>query len=104
MPELVSGKFSEKQLKDTVNFPTDNYVDIINNEIGQELGKYLKHKYAIDKKTQWTANLTCAFLNEVQAYYAQSFDIKIEPYSASDSIINRFSRKIEIIKKNRSYL
>ena len=104
MPELVSGKFSEKQLKDTVNFPTDNYVDIINNEIGQELGKYLKHKYAIDKKTQWTANLTCAFLNEVQAYYAQSFDIKIEPYSTSDSIINRFSRKIEIIKKNRSYL
>ena len=104
MPELVSGKFSEKQLKDTVNFPTDNYVDIINNEIGQELGKYLKHKYAIDKKTRWTANLTCSFLNEVQAYYAQSFDIKIEPYSASDSIINRFSRKIEIIKKNRSYL
>jgi hypothetical protein len=40
----------------------------------------------------------------VQAYYAQSFDIEIEPYSSSDSLINRFSKKIEIIKKNKSYL
>tara|TARA_Y100000385_G_scaffold256668_1_gene283300 strand:- start:4823 stop:5740 length:918 start_codon:yes stop_codon:yes gene_type:complete len=104
MQELVSGKFSEAQLKDTVNFPTDNYVDIINNEIGQELGKYLKIKYAINNRTQWTPNLTSAFLNDIQDYYAQSFDIEIEPYKTDDSLIYRFSQKIEIIKKSKSYL
>ena len=80
MPHLVSGKLSIIDLTDTVNYPVDNYIDIINNEIGQELGKYLKHKYNINQKTKWTADFTCKFLNEIQDYYAESFDIQIKSY------------------------
>jgi hypothetical protein len=104
MPQLVSGKFTDFQLNDTINFPVDNYVDIINNELGQELGKFLKYKYAINQETRWTADFTCKFLNEVQDYYAQSFDIEIKPYQKNDSLIKRFSQKIETVKNNKSYL
>ena len=38
MPELITGKFSEEQLADLKSGPVDNYIDIINNEWGQELG------------------------------------------------------------------
>ena len=104
MPQLVSGKFTEFQLNDTINFPVDNYVDIINNEIGQELGNFLKYKYTINQETIWTADFTCKFLNEVQDYYAQSFDIEIKPYQKSDSLIKRFSQKIETVKNIKSYI
>ncbi len=104
MPQLVSGKFSTAQLSDTLNFPVDNYVDIINNEIGQELGKYLKSKYNIQRDTKWTPTLTAAYLNEIQDYYAYSFDIKIAPLTEQDSLIIRFANKIEAVKKGDSYL
>ncbi|HAV26180.1 MAG TPA: hypothetical protein DCX01_08380, partial [Bacteroidetes bacterium] len=45
MPELTTGRFSDKQLHDTLNYPVDNYVDMLNNEIGQEIGLRLKEKY-----------------------------------------------------------
>ncbi|MDG1725018.1 MAG: hypothetical protein P8I11_04955 [Bacteroidia bacterium] len=104
MPHLVSGKFSIIDLTDTVNYPVDNYIDIINNEIGQELGKYLKHKYNINQKTKWTADFTCKFLNEIQDYYAESFDIQIKSYKNNDRLIMRFSKKIEAINHMKSYL
>lgn len=104
MPHLVSGKFSIIDLTDTVNYPVDNYIDIINNEIGQELGKYLKHKYTINQKTIWTADFTCKFLNEIQDYYAESFDIQIESYKNNDHLIMLFSKKIEAINHMKSYL
>jgi hypothetical protein len=104
MPHLVSGKFSTIDLIDTVNYPVDNYIDIVNNEIGQELGKYLKHKYTINKNTEWTTDFTCKFLNEIHDYYAESFDIQIKPYKINDRIIRRFSKKIEAINHMNSYL
>jgi hypothetical protein len=104
MPHLVSGKFSTIDLIDTVNYPVDNYIDIVNNEIGQELGKYLKHKYTINKNTEWTTDFTCKFLNEIHDYYAESFDIQIKPYKINDRIIRRFSKKIEAINNMNSYL
>lgn len=104
MPQLVSGLFSEEQLHDTLNFPVDNYVDIINNEIGQKLGNYLKSKYKISNVTVWTAGFTCQFLNEVQEYYSSSFEVDIIPFKEDDNVIVRFSSKIETIKKTKSYL
>jgi hypothetical protein len=104
MPQLVSGLFSEKQLVDTLNFPVDNYVDIINNEIGQDLGNYLKFKYQITESTEWTPAFMCQFLNEIQAYYAKSFNLTITPFKEDDPLILRFSSKIETIKKSKSYL
>ncbi len=43
LPELTTlGKFTSAQLNDFNNSPLDNYVDMINNEWGQELGKFQK--------------------------------------------------------------
>ncbi|MDB4161747.1 hypothetical protein N9772_05215 [Bacteroidia bacterium] len=104
MPQLVSGLFSKVQLKDTLNFPVDNYVDIINNELGQELGKFLKAELNITKTTQWTPQLTAAFLNALHEYYAASFQLTLIPYTAQDPIIIRFSDKLQTIQKGKSYI
>lgn len=104
MPHLVSGLFSEKQLNDTFDFPVDNYVDIINNEIGQELGKWLRCKYKITADTEWNASFTCQFMNDIQDYYARSFQIKIKPFMEQHNVVVHFSAKIEGIKKGISYL
>ena len=104
MPQLVSGLFSKAQLDDTLNFPIDNYVDIINNELGQELGKFLKSKLNITKKTNWTPQLTATFLNTLHDYYAASFHITIAPYTAQDPLIMRFSDKLKTIRKGKSYI
>ena len=50
LAELVTGHFSEEQLLDLQQGPVDNYVDMINNEYGQELGKALKAKYRNGKR------------------------------------------------------
>jgi hypothetical protein len=104
MPQLVSGLFSKEQLSDTLNFPVDNYVDIINNELGQELGKFLKEELNITKKTKWTPQFTADFLNIILDYYAASFQLIITPYTAHNPLIIRFSQKIEIIQEGKSYI
>lgn len=103
MPQLVSGKFSSQQLNDTLNYPLDNYVDIINNEIGQELGKYLKYKYHIDHTTVWTPDFTCQFIEEIHNYYEKSFDIVIKSFHPYDELIQKFSHKIEAVKQGGTY-
>ena len=99
MPQLVSGLFSQTQLNDTLDFPVDNYVDIINNELGQELGKFLKTELDITESTPWTPKLTTTFLNALNDYYSASFQLSITPYTAQDPIIIRFSEKLQIIQK-----
>jgi hypothetical protein len=97
MPELTSGFFSEKQLNDSVNFPTDNYVDLINNEIGQLIGSELKSFYQIDHQTIWTPELLSDFMNQIQAYYAWSLDIDMSPFSPNDDLIVAFANKLNIV-------
>ena len=101
MPNLVSGLFSETQLKDTLDFPVDNYVDIINNEIGQELGKYLKSKHNISDETKWDAAFTCQVLNDIQDYYASCFQLKVNQFSIQDDMIINFARKMEGIRTGK---
>ena len=94
MPELISGQFTEEQLSDPNNNPIDNYVDIINNEWGQEFGKRLKKKYKIDRNTRWTPLLLTNYLNDVQSYYSWSLQIGFQPFRPTDEVIIRFSDKI----------
>ena len=70
MPELITGDFTEQQLADFENGPVDNYVDMINNEWGQELGKVLGKKYGIDRHTIWTPQLLRDYLNDIQLYHS----------------------------------
>jgi len=97
MPELTTGKFTEKQMTDKDNFHIDNYVDMINNEWGQEIGKELKTKYNISQATYWTPELTANYLNDLQRLYSQLYQIGFKPYSSDDQIVIKFAKKINIV-------
>lgn len=96
MPELITGRFTEAQLVDPNNNPIDNYVDIVNNEVGQLLGNLLKEKYQINRETQWTPELLANYLNDLQRYYSWSFGIGFKPYRPSDEVVIRFAGKLQI--------
>lgn len=94
MPELITGKFSEEQLKDTINYPVDNYVDLINNEIGQSLGLRLKKHYEITPDTHWDYSLTTSILNDILSYYHYAFGVDFIPFSKNEKLIIRLTDKL----------
>lgn len=104
MPELITGKFTETQLTDLNSNPVDNYVDLINNEIGQELGLYLKDKYQIDNETIWTPVLLASYLNDMQEYYSWAFEMGLKPFNSEDEIIVTFCNKIKSVKLGVPYI
>lgn len=97
MPELTTGRFTEEQYKDSLNYPLDNYVDIINNEIGQEIGIQLRKKYNIGLGTHWTPELLASYLNDIQSYYIWALEIGIKPFKPTDDLVIRFSKKINAV-------
>lgn len=97
MPELVTGKFTKEQIEDLEFGPVDNYIDIINNEWGQELGKELALKYDISRTTIWTPQLLTDYLNALQAYYSWAFQIGFKPFLDEDPIVQKFAKKLNII-------
>lgn len=100
-PELITGKFTPAQIADLEEGPVDNYVDIVNNEWGQELGKHLKEKYSIDRETNWTPELLADYLNDLQDYYSWAFQIGFEPYRPEDKEVVIFSNKMDAVMKGR---
>ena len=100
-PELITGKFTEAQIKDLEEGPVDNYVDLVNNEWGQELGKQLKEKYRINRETNWTPELLANYLNDLQGYYSWAFQIGFEPFRREDEEVLRFSNKMDAVMKGR---
>jgi len=101
MPEITSGRFTSRQLHDSLNSPEDNYIDIINNEIGQKIGYKLKEKYQLDNETVCTPDLLAAYLNDIQSYYMWAFEIGMDKFRSNDERIIRFSNKINTLL-NRS--
>jgi hypothetical protein len=97
MPELATGQFTEKQLADFENGPVDNYVDMINNEWGQELGKALKEKYSIIEETTWTPELLADYLNDIKSYCSWAFQISFIPFKATDELVIKFAWKINTV-------
>lgn len=94
MPELITGEFTEEQINDLAFGALDNYVDIINNEWGQELGKILQKKYQIDSHTKWTPLLLANYLNDLQSYYSWSLQVGFYPFKPTDEIVIRFTNKL----------
>ena len=94
MPELTTGVFSDTMMADTVNNPLDNYVDMINNELGQQIGNYLKHKYQIHPDTRITPKLLADYLNDLNSFYSWSFGMGMRPFSEEDELLIRFSAKL----------
>ena len=99
MPELISGQFRPEQLTDPDVNAIDNYVDIVNNEWGQELGKALRAKYDLHPEKPWTPELLCDYLNDIQAYYAWSLRVGFTPFRAQDTIVQRFSHKLNFVRR-----
>lgn len=97
MPDLITGSFTEKQLADFENGPVDNYLDMINNEWGQELGKVLGKKYGINRKTVWTPQLLKDYLNDIQLYHSGAFQIGFKPFRATDTMVIQFAAKINTV-------
>lgn len=97
MPELTTGKFTTQMLMDLNTNPTDNYVDMINNECGQELGKLLRNKYGINLTTTWTPQLLVDYLNDLQRYYSWAFQIGFKPFKIDDEVIVRFAHKMNVV-------
>lgn len=104
MPELITGNFTTEQLADIKNGTVDNYVDIINNEWGQELGKLLGEKYQINRETVWTAELLANCLNDLQSYYSWVFQIGFKPFKPSDDLMIKFSKKINKVMESTAGL
>ena len=102
IPELITGDFTEEQINDINNGAVDNYVDLINNEWGQELGKKLRKKHNITHSTIWTPELLATYLNDVQSYLSWVFQIGFEPFRPSDDIIQRFAFKINSVMEDVS--
>jgi len=100
-PEIISGKFTAAQIADLNEGPVDNYVDLINNEWGQELGKQLKEKYGINRETTWSPELLANYLNDIQRYYSWAFQIGFDPFRPEDEAVIRFSSKIDALMKKR---
>ncbi|MEM7036716.1 MAG: hypothetical protein AAF570_07035 [Bacteroidota bacterium] len=100
MRELITGIFTPEQLSDPNNNPIDNYVDVVNNEWGQELGKELREKYGIRRGMAWTPELLANYLNELQQYYAWAFQIGMAPFRMDDEVVTKFVDKINRVLKD----
>jgi len=103
MPELVHGNFSEDQLIDSNNNPVDNYVDIINNEIGQQIGIALKAKYGITPDTEWDNVLLTAYMNDVWQVFCEISGVVPKPFVIHDTLMKKMSRKINRVKYDLTY-
>lgn len=100
MPELITGRFGRAHEEDIYNGVVDNYVDIVNNEWGQELGKELAIKYKIDGFTHWTPDLLSRYLNDMLDYYSWSLQVGFVPYKTTDEVVVRFADKINRVNGN----
>lgn len=103
MPELITGQFTDRQLTDPKNNPTDNYVDIINNEWGQELGLQLRKKYRLTRDTWWTPRLMTDYLNDMQSYYSWAFKISFKPFRPDEELVMRFAGKINTVMRRSKF-
>ena len=99
-PELITGRFTPAQIADLGGGPVDNYVDIVNNEWGQEIGKQLKVKYGINRATNWTPELLANYLNDMQAYYIWAFQIGFKPFRPEDKVVRVFANKMNTVLRD----
>lgn len=104
MPALISGDFTPEQLTDPNDNAIDNYVDMVNNEWGQEIGKELKQKYGINRETNWTPELLVKVLNDLQGYYSWALQIGFQPYQVDDEVVVTFAHKINLVLHNNYVL
>ena len=91
---MTNGAFTEEELDDIEFGAVDNYVDIVNNEIGQELGKSLRKKYQMHKDMIWNEALLCNYLNDVQAHFTWCLHLNFEPFKVGDPEIGIYVKKL----------
>mgnify|MGYP004069215399 CR=1 FL=1 len=95
MPQLTSSqKIDSLMLEGQEKAVIDNYVDIVNNKIGQKLGIVLGRKYKINRNSEWSPKLLTDYLNDMHQYYRLTYGIGMKPFNEQEELILLFSRKI----------
>lgn len=75
----------------------DNYVDIINNEIGQRLGLAISNFLLVNRHDEWNPQKLSKVLNLLQSYFSRHFHTSFEPFRPNQREIIRFTQKINIV-------
>ncbi len=66
----------------------DTYRDLINNEIGRNLGTVIREKYGIDSETKWAPTLLSNVLNDIQSYVKTNYpSMNFKPFTPKDEFI-----------------
>jgi len=75
----------------------DNYVDMINNEIGQRLGIAISDFLFTQKYEEWNPKILAKVLNLIQSYFSRHFQISFKPFHPEDPQLIKFAHKINIV-------
>ena len=95
MPELVSlNAIGQLRKNGEERSIIDNYVDIINNKVGQKLGSLLRKKYNLSAATYWTPELLADYLNDMQTFYRTAFNIGMKPFDKEEELMVLFAKKL----------
>lgn len=99
-PALRTGEFKNSG---DITQAIDNYVDIMNNQIGQDLGADFKKKFAASLHFGFTPEASAELLNEGRDFFAKSFNLKFgkEKYTAEDDLAKRFCIVLNEVKHGR---
>lgn len=100
MPQLISGDFTEEQIIDLEFGALDNYLDMVNNEWGQEIGKYLSKELGIVKGQCWDYDLVSDYINGIQGFMSRSFGVSFTPLSAQDAMVVKWAGKLNMATGN----
>lgn len=75
----------------------DNYVDMVNNEIGQRLGLATSDFLMLDRNEKWDPQKLSRVLNLFQSYFSRHFQTSFEPFRPDEEEIIRFAQKINVV-------
>jgi len=88
---LITGKF-EGMSSQQMNGVIDNYVDLVNNMYGQDLGERLKDQFKITKETKWTDQLTADYFTAVQDYLGETHGLTFKNFDTNSKEVKAFTR------------
>ena len=85
---LRTGKFKNAEEEKSA---IDNYIDIINNQIGGKLGSKLRNKYQkiINNTNGWTLEESANFLNDFLYYLKQSLKYDYNEFKTTEEIVKK---------------
>jgi hypothetical protein len=99
MASLISGAITPAEAKGAI----DNYVDLINNVYGQQLGAQLATSVGVGVGggTTWDPALTTEYLNAAQRWISREMGWKMSDFTVSDSVVVKFTALLNEVSGNQ---